>query len=200
MALVDSGSDLSTARRNFANRIAVLAPLTSPDLAEAFARVPLEEFVGPGPWKVMRPPFTGGYVETPDADPIRLYDTVAVALDAERHLNNGEPSGLARWLVALDIRRGIRFLHIGCGTGYYTAVVACAASSEGEVLAIEADSELAPRARHNFAPYGNVTVRHGTGSDPRDGWFDAIFVNAGLMRSCHLGSINCVREDVCSCR
>jgi len=84
-----------------------------------------------------------------------------VALDAERHLNNGEPSGLAAWLDALDIRRGIRFLHIGSGAGYYTAVVACVVSSAGAVLAIEADPELAARARHSLAPYGNVMVRYG---------------------------------------
>ena len=40
----------------------VLAQLKSSDLVEALANVPREEFVGFGPWKVMRPPFTGGYV------------------------------------------------------------------------------------------------------------------------------------------
>jgi protein-L-isoaspartate(D-aspartate) O-methyltransferase len=172
-------TELSRARRDFANRIAAIARLKSPDLAAALAYVPREDFVGPGPWKIMRPPFTGGYVETPDADPIHLYDTVAVALDASRHLNNGEPSGLVGWLDALDIGRGSRFLHIGCGVGYYTAIVAHAASSDGVVLALEADPELAGRARQNLAAYGNVTVRCATGANPTDGCSDATFVNAG---------------------
>jgi protein-L-isoaspartate(D-aspartate) O-methyltransferase len=172
-------TDESRARREFANRIAAIARLKSPDLVKALALVPREDFVGPGPWKIMRPPFMGGYVETPDADPIHLYDTVAVALDASRHLNNGEPSGLLGWLDALDIGRGIRFLHIGCGVGYYTAIVAHAASSDGVVLALEADPELAGRARQNLAAYGNVTVRCATSANPTDGCFDAIFVNAG---------------------
>jgi protein-L-isoaspartate O-methyltransferase len=136
-------TELSRARRDFANRIAAIGRLKSSDLAAALAYVPREDFVGPA--KIMRPPFTGGYVETPDADPIHLYDTVAVALDASRHLNNGEPSGLVGWLDALDIGRGSRFLHIGCGVGYYTAIVAHAASSDGVVLALEADPELAGR-------------------------------------------------------
>jgi len=89
----------------------------------------------------MRSPFTGGYVATPDSDPRHVYDTVVVALDAGRHFKNGEPSGLAAWLDALDVGRGIRFLHIGCGAGYYTAVVAHAASPQGAVLALEADPE-----------------------------------------------------------
>ena len=92
--------DVATVRREFANRIAALAQLSS-ELVEALAIVPREDFVGAGPWKVMRPPFTGGYVATPDADPRHLYDTVVVALDASRYLNNGEPSGLALWLDSL---------------------------------------------------------------------------------------------------
>lgn len=131
------------------NRIAALAHLKSSDLVEALAGVPREDFVGPGPWKVMRSPFTSGYAETPDASPVHLYDTVAVALDSSRYLNNGEPTGLTAWLDTLDIRRGMRFLHIGCGIGYYTAVIARAVSTEGKVLALEADAKLADRARQN---------------------------------------------------
>jgi protein-L-isoaspartate(D-aspartate) O-methyltransferase len=172
-------TDVATVRRNFANRMAAVAHVTSLDLIEALATVPREAFVGPGPWKVMRPPFTGGYVETPDADPTHLYDSVVVALDASRYLNNGEPSGLVAWLDALEIRRGCRVLHLGCGVGYYTAVVAHAVSSRGAVLAIEADSELADRAQQNLAVYTNVEVRCATGPTPMDGRFDAVFVNAG---------------------
>jgi protein-L-isoaspartate(D-aspartate) O-methyltransferase len=94
-------TDVATVRRDFANRIARLAHVRSSDLVEALANVPREAFVGPGPWKVMRPPFMGEYVETPDADPAHLYDTVVVALDASRYLNNGEPSGLAAWMRSM---------------------------------------------------------------------------------------------------
>jgi protein-L-isoaspartate(D-aspartate) O-methyltransferase len=172
-------TNVARARRDFANRIAALAQLRSSDLVDALANVPREDFVGPGPWKVMRPSFTGGYVETPDADPTHLYDTVAVALDASRYLNNGEPSGLAGWLDALDVSRGMRFLHIGCGVGYYTALVAHAASPQGTVLALDADQELADRAQRSLAAYTNVEVRCATGPSLMDGHFDAILVNAG---------------------
>jgi protein-L-isoaspartate(D-aspartate) O-methyltransferase len=171
--------DMTRVRRDFANRIAAIAHVKSPDLVDALASVRREAFVGPGPWKVMRPPFTSGYVETPDANPAHVYDTVVVALDASRYLNSGEPSGLTGWLDALDIRRGIRFLHIGCGVGYYTAVVAYAVSTEGGVLALEADPDLADRARRNLAPCLNVEVRCATGPTPADGQFAAVFVNAG---------------------
>ena len=170
---------IASVRRDFANRMAALARVRSADLVEALAHVPREDFVGPGPWQVMRPPFTTGYVETPDADPSHLYDTVVVALDASRCLNNGEPSGLTAWLDALDIMSGIRFLHIGCGTGYYSAVAAHAASSRGAVLALEADPGIAGLARQHLANYRNVEVRCATGPTPADRNFDAILVNAG---------------------
>jgi len=108
-----------------------------------------------------------------------VYDTVVVALDAGRHLNNGEPSGLAAWLDALDVGRGIRFLHIGCGAGYYTAVVAHAASPQGVVLALEADPELTDPAQKNLVDYVNVEVRCATSPTSANGHFDAVFVNAG---------------------
>ncbi|HBZ70074.1 MAG TPA: hypothetical protein DEP35_10195, partial [Deltaproteobacteria bacterium] len=39
-------------------------------------------------------------------------------------LNNGHPTTLARFLDFLAIRAGDRVLHVGCGVGYYTAIIA----------------------------------------------------------------------------
>ena len=41
----------------------------------------------------------------------------------ERFLNNGQPSGLAMWFEALDLN-AMNGSCIGCGTGYYTAILA----------------------------------------------------------------------------
>jgi protein-L-isoaspartate(D-aspartate) O-methyltransferase len=167
-------------RGEFAQRIARLANLRSTALINAFAAVPRESFVGPGPWKIMRPAdLSLTYSETPDDNPSHLYDTVTVALDASRNLNNGEPASLARWLDELTISPGIRFLHVGCGTGYYTAVIAHAVSREGSVVALEADPLLADRAKRNLAVYSNVEVRCAATLDPEDEAFGAIFINAG---------------------
>jgi len=47
-------------------------------VAKAFASVPRERFVGPGPWQI----FTmAGYVETPSDDPAVIYQDVVIALD-----------------------------------------------------------------------------------------------------------------------
>jgi protein-L-isoaspartate(D-aspartate) O-methyltransferase len=171
---------VEAARRQFAEKIGALAGLRSERLIRAFSVVPREEFVGPGPWQLVRPSeLARGYVTTPDADPRHLYDNVLVALDASRHLNNGEPTALARWLESLDLRQDDRFFHIGCGVGYYTAIAAEAIGPAGSAVGVEIDPELAERARRNLRPWRNVTVVAADASQLHGDTFDAIFVNAG---------------------
>jgi protein-L-isoaspartate(D-aspartate) O-methyltransferase len=82
-------------RRKFAERVANAATLESDALRAAFAAVRREDFVGPGPWQIMRSAdISEGYEQTPDANPVHLYDLVTVALDPERLLNNGEPASV----------------------------------------------------------------------------------------------------------
>jgi protein-L-isoaspartate(D-aspartate) O-methyltransferase len=70
-------------------------------------------------------------------------------------------------------------LHIGCGTGYYTAVLAEITGPRGSVLAEEIDESLASRARANLAPWPWVTVRTGGGRRDLPTDLDAIVVHAG---------------------
>ena len=76
---------------------------------------------------------------------------VLVALDANRTLNNGEPASLSRWLDSLDLGPGDRFLHIGCGVGYYTAIAAEMVLPRGGVVGVEVDPQLAERAKRNLS-------------------------------------------------
>jgi protein-L-isoaspartate(D-aspartate) O-methyltransferase len=170
---------LDRARREFAEKIRATAGLRSETLVRAFASVPREDFVGPGPWKVLRPQDVRRYEATPDADPRHLYEDVLVALDASRNLNNGQPSGLARWLDSLDLAPGDRVFHIGCGVGYYTAIAAEAVTPGGRVVGVEVDPELAERARRNLIPWPSATVVCADGCGFEAEPFDVIFANAG---------------------
>src|SRR5881628_1371861 len=173
-------TDLEQVRADFAEKLREVAGLKSPSLVRALATVPREHFVGPGPWKILRlPDLPSGYRLTPDDDPRHLYDNVLVALDADRFLNNGEPASLARWFDNLDLAPGDRFLHIGCGVGYYTAIATQAVLPGGRVVGIEIDPRLAERAKRNLATYGDVEVISMDGSEYEADPFDAIFVNAG---------------------
>lgn len=136
--------------------------------------------MGPGPWQVMRPTeLAKGYVRTPDANPSHIYDTVVVALDPERQLNNGEPSSLLRWLDSLALTERDRLPHIGCGVGYYTAIASIAVGPKGRVVGVEVDPELAAQAKRNLGAYPNTSVICGDGLSGLPGPCDAIFVNAG---------------------
>jgi protein-L-isoaspartate(D-aspartate) O-methyltransferase len=73
-------------------------------------------------------------------------------------------------------------LHLGCGAGYYTAVLAEVAGASGRVVAVEADAALAEEARRNLAPWPQVQVVCGDGTDPQ-GPHDAVLVNAGATHA-----------------
>src|SRR5580700_2776853 len=116
--------DIGTARRRYAELIGKTAQIRSERMVRALSEVPREDYLGPGPWKIMRHIFPLKYEDTPDANPAHIYDDVLVALDYTRGLNNGLPSGLAKWIDAMDLAPGERVVHAGCGTGYYTALIA----------------------------------------------------------------------------
>jgi protein-L-isoaspartate(D-aspartate) O-methyltransferase len=102
-----------------------------------------------------------------------------VGIDRDRMLNNGLPSFLAFQIEAARIGPKDRVVHIGCGVGYYSAVMAELAH-EGSVLAIETDPELSERSRENLKGWHNVEVVTADGTQYDPGLSDVIFVNAGV--------------------
>ena len=171
-------SDLDLARAYYAEELRAVANLQSEAVVKAFAKVPREHFLGLGPWQVKSPGFEG-YWTTKDTDPKQLYHNILVAIDPSRLLNNGHPSFLASLIDRLDVKPGDHVVHVGCGTGYYTAIMAEVVGREGHVTAIEVDSELASRARDNLNDFPNVEVIEGDGGEIDAGPSDAILINAG---------------------
>jgi protein-L-isoaspartate(D-aspartate) O-methyltransferase len=148
-------------------------------VVRAFARVPRERFLGPGPWRILDYP-AEDYWLTPDADPAHVYHNVLIAIDPARRLNNGQPSLWTFLLDAIEPRAGERAWHIGAGTGYYSAILAELVGRQGRVIAIEADPALAERARDNLAPWPQVEVLAEDGIAYRGAPVEIIVVNAGV--------------------
>ncbi len=173
-------TDLASTRRSYAEAIAAAANLQTPALVDALATVPRERFLPPGPWLLLsakdarQPP-----QPTPDDNPAAVYQDASVAIDPERQLFNGAPSVLARMIDLLTLEPGRRVLHVGAGTGYYSALMAHVVGPSGRVVAVEIDGPLANEARANLASMPWVEVRQGDGTQV-DGPFDAILVNAGV--------------------
>ena len=172
------------ARRAYAAEIKATTNIRSHALIEAFAQVPREQFLGPGPWKVVfaDPEKAGAlnYRITETADPEEIYHNILVAIDPERQLNNGQPTALAVWADCLDLQPGMKVFHLGCGTGYYTAIIAHAVGASGKVTAVEVDPALAGLAVANLRGYSNVEVLHADGANFDPGETDAMLINAGV--------------------
>lgn len=174
----------SDIRQRYVEEIRTNAKVCSTTLLQAFSAVSRENFVGRGPWKVFsRSPGDFQSQVTEVADPAELYRDVAVLLDASRNLANGNPGTLARWLDALNLGKGDSVFHLGCGTGYYTAVMAAAVGATGQVTAAEIDPTLAAQARTNLARYANVEVTEGDGGVLETGARNAILINAGVTHA-----------------
>jgi len=172
-------------RRFYSEEIRFAGNIHSPALVEAFARVPREKFLGPGPWEVASAEIRGlsavGAIQmsyTPVDDPRHLYHNVVVVLDKAGDINNGQPSALARWIDALDLKPGARAYHLGCGVGYYTAIMAEIVGPDGSVVGSEVNPDLAARAQENLSCYPNVTVVAGDGATFDPDACDAMLINA----------------------
>ena len=171
--------DADAARRFFAEEIRVAANIRSPRIVDALATVPRERFLPPGPWQIRGVGDAGGPRVTDDADPRHVYHDVAIALDPARNLYNGQPSLIARWLDDLRLDQGHRVTHIGCGTGYFTAIIAHVVGPSGRVDAMDVDGDLVERARMNLSDRPWVHVRQGNGAHNLTDGVDAIVVHAG---------------------
>lgn len=171
--------DLDLVRRVYARQVLALAGVgENAALEQAFAKVHREQFLGPPPWKLATP--TGEYQTIPLQDTVVVYQDALFALDPGRGVNNGSPSLHARWLHALGPRRGDRVIHLGAGSGYYSAILGELVGAEGTVIAVEYDPHLADLARLNLAVFDNIRVVVGDGTrfpaEPADG----IYVNFGV--------------------
>jgi protein-L-isoaspartate(D-aspartate) O-methyltransferase len=167
---------LEAARNFYAEDLRFTARMTSAALFTAFATVPRERFVGPGPWRVLGPE---GFFTTEDADPRHVYHNVLIALDESKSINNGQPSMWAQFFDQLGVEPGNQVLHLGCGTGYYTAVLAELIGPQSKVTAVEIDPALAERARIALAPWPQVTVLHADGATTSFGPADILVASAG---------------------
>lgn len=166
-------------RARFSAAIACAPGVTDPRVARAFGAVHREDFVGPGPWQLLT---SSGYTETPSADPSLLYEDVVIALAQEKRINNGQPTLHARCLSAARINPGDRITHIGCGAGYYTAILAELTTDAGSVAAWDIEPTLAARAAQNLRGRKNVTVTVRSGTIPPIPASDLIYVSAGCTQ------------------
>lgn len=161
----------------YAKDMAKVSLSPDPRIEGTFYTVRREGFLPPGPWKLL---VEGRYVETPNSDPVHVYRNSAVALDARKRINNGEPHLHARWIGAVAPQPGETVTQIGLGMGYYSAILSLLVQPAGRLIGFEIDSELAEAARHNLASYENVSVITGNATALEIPASDLIYVSAAV--------------------
>lgn len=176
----NQAQDLEAHRNSYAASITALAGMDpgigmGRRIAAALASIPREKFVEPPPWSIVSPQ---GHDLAISDDPAVLYQDVLVPLGAGRGLNNGQPSLHARCLNALAPKLGERAVHVGAGTGYYTALLAMLVGETGRVDAYEIEPELARRAEGNLAGFPQVAVHCRSGAEAPLPPCDILYVNA----------------------
>jgi protein-L-isoaspartate(D-aspartate) O-methyltransferase len=177
---MDRQGELSIVRAAYAKQVLAAARVDDARLGAAFGAMRREDFLGPGPWPILR--WLKDYVLTPDDDPVYLYTDDLIGILPERRINNGQPSLHAHLIHNASPAVGEHVVHIGTGTGYYTAILAHLAGPSGRITGIEYDRELAARAKANLAPHPNVEIVEGDGALVSFGEADVIYVNAGCTR------------------
>jgi protein-L-isoaspartate(D-aspartate) O-methyltransferase len=175
----DNGPDLQTV---FALNITLLSGITDKRIFQAFLTVKREDFLGSPPWHRLTE--ADDHTEISSSDLGFVYDNDVIALDREPVVNNGAPGLHACCLAALGIKEGNDILHIGAGTGYYSAILAELTGPDGHVAAYEIDPGRAARARENLSPWPEVELKASTGTSGSLPEADIIYVNAGAPYPC----------------
>ena len=177
---MDRDAELDVIRRAYAKQILAACGVSNRRIEAAFASVKREDFLGRGPWQVVR--WGRGYVPTPSRNPVYLYDDLVVAIIPERQINNGQPSLHAALIDSAGPQTGEHVVHVGAGVGYYTAILHRLVGHRGSVTAIEFDAGLAARLAANFAGVRNISVVQGDGARVPFDSADIIYVSAGATK------------------
>lgn len=163
-------------RRFYAEFIVRSTGSTDERLMRAFEAVPREDYVGKGPWPVS---VGSGYIPTISDDPSLLYQDILIGLATDRKINNGQPTLHACCLAEANPAEGESVVHVGAGTGYYTAVLATLVGPNGRVVGFEREPDIAERAARNLGHLAQVELRAESATEAEIPPCDVIYVNAG---------------------
>jgi len=156
--------DFALARRHMVEGQIRTNDVTGPGIVEAMLDIPREQFVPPT-WQAL------AYID----------QSVPLHVEPARFLL--EPMVFGKLLQIAAVQPSDRVLHIGCGSGYGSAVLARLA---GEVIAIDCDEQLVERTKRALADLGasNTTVLCGS---LESGWaekapYDLVFIEGAIER------------------
>jgi protein-L-isoaspartate(D-aspartate) O-methyltransferase len=113
-------------------------------------------------------------------------DAIVTKRDADGQpiSSSSQPAIMAIMLDQLDLAPGQRVLEIGAGTGYNAALMSHIVGSDGAVVSVDIDSEVAAQAREHLASagYQDVTVvaADGAAGYPPSAPYDRVIATVGV--------------------
>jgi protein-L-isoaspartate(D-aspartate) O-methyltransferase len=166
---VNDESSLARMRERLAARVITANRIGSTRVAAALRDVPRHLFL-------------------PRLPPESAYrdDAIVTKRDADGQpiSSSSQPAIMAIMLDQLDLAPGQRVLEIGAGTGYNAALMSHIVGSDGTVVSVDIDSEVAAQAREHLtsAGYQDVTVVAADGAVgyPPSAPYDRVIATVGV--------------------
>jgi protein-L-isoaspartate(D-aspartate) O-methyltransferase len=166
---VSDESSLARIRERLAARVITANRIGSTRVAAALRDVPRHLFL-------------------PGLPPESAYrdDAIVTKRDADGQpiSSSSQPAIMAIMLDQLDLAPGQRVLEIGAGTGYNAALMSHIVGSDGAVVSVDIDSEVAAQAREHLASagYQDVTVvaADGAAGYPPSAPYDRVIATVGV--------------------
>ena len=174
---------------NYVDALRESGVLRDASVEQAFRRVPRHLFIG----RFFVGSETGGWMEI-EHDPEHPQPEHLETIYSERALitrldgdlgtsSSSQPALMADMLQLLDVRRGMRVLEIGAGTGYNAALLAELAGDAALVTTIDIQPDVVEQTKASLAlsGYGSVRVlcRDGFEGAPETAPFDRIVATVG---------------------
>ncbi len=108
------------------------------------------------------------------------YKDVALPIIKEQTIS--QPSTVILMTNALEVKKGMKILEVGAGSGYQAALLSKLVGDKGKVISVDIIKELVDFAKENLkkAKIKNVEVVHGDGSLGYDkgAFYDRIIITA----------------------
>ncbi len=151
-------------------------------IREAFRKVPRHLFISQRATQDLSVEPVDPHTPTPDLMKL-IYSDTGIVINLPNHSAASQPFLVAQMLGLLEIRRGLKVLEIGTGSGFNAGLMAQGTGDPGRVFSIDLQGDLVEAARVHLQDAGvaGVNLRVGDGGYgwPEESPFDRIVVTVG---------------------
>ncbi|MBU1039356.1 protein-L-isoaspartate(D-aspartate) O-methyltransferase [Patescibacteria group bacterium] len=113
----------------------------------------------------------------------QAYEDTPLPLGKEQTIS--QPSVVAFMLDLLAVKKGMKILEVGSGSGFVTALLATLVGPQGKIISLEIISTLVEQAKQNLSFYNyanvNLLAADGSGGYKKEAPYDRIILSAAAQ-------------------